>query len=422
MDLSFSVEMVELRKHINFVRAGLGSSKTDLPVLLMRFDVTGNKVAVFVASKEMFCRTEMKVIGERDGSFAVLGAKVERLISQVEAESVTFRADGENLEVRAGFLTVNFELYDGAVLKTIEQGLVEHLTAEGTAISRSAFEEALVCGRSCTTMNSIRPDVNHVEMRGGSMLSSDGRKILIYQHDGFADTLNFKAPASILNNLVTAVKNMEAENVQVIDGKSYYFVKGSATPGRLNEYSLGVRKVERSFPAVEGQIVKTEGATDEVSIDKHVLENMLKGVALGLASEEVKVQVELSGVLKEAVLEVSAINSVGRKSHERATCGRKASAPVSFPVSYKHLLDTVGVFKGDSVVDMLVLEKRNILLVRDKTEAREVLTVIPFRTERQIAEEKKEATSETKKVVKEIPTEAETQLVDVELETAAELD
>lgn len=391
MRIKFVVEMAELRKKVNFVRNGLGAGKTDLAVLLMRFEVTGAKVIIFAANKEMFCRTEMKVVRStteeaENGSFAVLGFKVERLIAQVEAEQATFIADGESLEVQAGFLTVNFETYDGAVLKTVENGVRDHLTAEGLVVDRGAFEEALSCAKSCTTLNSIRPDVTHVELRNGRMLSSDGRKIMVYTHDGFPPAVSFKCPATMLAAVVTAVKNVEAQNVQVIQAGSYYYIKGNK-----NEYSLGVRKVEREFPAVEAQITKAAAPTDEVAIDKHVLESMLNGVSLGLPSDEVKVQLEAGGVGAEAYLEVSAVNQLGKKSHERASCGRKTKELVTWPLSFKHLLDTLAVFKGDSVVDMMVMAKMNLLMVRDTTEAREVLTVIPFRTDKQIEIDKQEA-------------------------------
>lgn len=385
----FSIEMPELRKHVNFVRNGLGASKTDLPVMLFRFYVGKKKITIFAANKEIFCRTEAKITrpeGEDTPiSFAVLGNKIEKLIAQVEAEQVNFNVDNENVEISAGFLTVNFELFDGSSLKTIEKGLEDHLKLEGLTMERSGFEEALACAKSCTTINSIRPDVTHVELRKGRMLSSDGRKIMIYSHDGFPEEMVFKCPSSALNNTLTAVKNIESQHIQVIDGPSYYFLKGNR-----NEYTMGVRKIERDFPAVESQIETKAEPTDEVSIDKHVFEAMLRGVALGLPTDEVKVTVELDGKAPEAFLEVSATNNVGRKSHERASCGRKAEKAISFPLSFKHLLDTLAVFKGDSVVDMMIVTKLSLLMVRDSTEHREVMTIIPFRTDKQIEAEKKE--------------------------------
>ena len=388
-EIKFSVEMSELRRKVNFVRNGLGSSKTDLPVILMRFEVAGNKATLFTASKEMFCRTEMKINREEDsaeGSFTVLGNKMERLISQVEVEMVSFKSDAENLETQAGFLTVNFELFDGASLNTVEQGVQDHLKGEGLVADRAALEEALACAKTCTVMNSIRPDVTHVELRDGRMLSSDGRKIMIYSHDGFPKELKLKCPAVTINSLLTAVKNIDSESTQVFEGSSYYYLKAG-----LNEYSLGVRKVERSFPAVEGQIITQDPASDEISIDKNVLEAMLRGVSLGLSSEEVKVTLEVGGKGQESYLEASAVNSLGRRSHERASCGRQSEEKLQFPVSFKHLLDTLSVFKGDSVVDMMAYSKLNLLMVRDTTDLREVVTVIPFRTDAQIDKEREEA-------------------------------
>jgi len=392
MNVQFTVEMGELRKKINFVRNGLGSVKSDLSTMLMRFDVLGAKARIFAANKELFCRTEMKTSpaeGSGDGVFAVLGDRLEKLISQVEAEQVEFSADGENLETRAGFLTVNFETYDGAALRTVEQGTKKHLEMEGLAVERGAMEEALSCAKSCTTTSSIRPDVTHVELRKGRMLSSDGRKIMVYSHDGFPQEMALKIPSTSLQACIGAVKNMDSEHVQVIESETHYFLKAGK-----NEFSLGVRKVERDFPAVEGQIANTENPTDEIVVDKHVLEAMLRGVSLGLPSDEVKVTMEVGGKGQEAYLELSSRNALNKRSHERASCGRKGEDEIIWPLSFKHLLDTLGVFKGDSVVDVMVMEDRKLLMVRDSTDAREVLTVIPFRTDKQIEEEKKAAKKE----------------------------
>lgn len=390
--LTLAVEMNELRRKVNFVRHGLGASKTDLGVMLIRAVIAGTKMILFAANKENFARTEVKISRPDaeeagDGTFALMGAKLERLISQVDAEQVQFKADTENLEVQAGFLTVNFELFDGAILRTVEAGLAEHLTMDGLALDREAFEEALSCAKSCSTTTSVRPDVTHAELRKGRLLSSDGRKIMIYSHQSFPEEATFKCPATALPSIIGCLKNADAQSIQIIEGASYYFIKANR-----NEYTLGVRKVERTFPAVEGQITKNVIPDDEISVDKNVLEAMLKGVALGLPSDEVRVTISAGGEGKSAYLEAAALNNLGRKSHERASAGRKKGAPadVAFPVSFKHLLDTLSVFKGDSVVDMMVMLKKNLLMVRDTTDAREVVTVIPFRTDRQVEDEKKE--------------------------------
>jgi len=185
--MKFTVDMAELKQKINFARHGMGSSKTDLSVNLMKFDVGSSNTTVFAANKENFCGTKMKVSNVKgEGTFTVLGNKMERLVAQVQAEQVHFEIDEENLQVQAGFLTVNFELYDGALLQTIQsQNANPKFKSVEHAVPREALDEALACARSCTTTASIRPDVTHCEVRNGRLISSDGRKILIYSHDNF---------------------------------------------------------------------------------------------------------------------------------------------------------------------------------------------------------------------------------------------
>lgn len=405
--VKFTADLAGLKRAVNFVRNGLGSSKTDLPVMLVRCNVTGGKLTMFAANKEMFARTELRITREddeepADGSFAVLGAKLVNLINATETERVSFDADPENLKVNAGFLTVNLVLYDGASLKQAENAVSEHLMKDGEIVDRSSFEEALSCAKACTTINSIRPDVTHVELRKGKVLSSDGRKIMIYtpQSEAFGKAA-FKCPAGTLNSLVSAIKNVEAEKVQVTTGGTYYYVRTG-----LNEFSLGVRKTERDFPDVEAQLTHNLKPEDEISVDKNVLTNMLNGVSLGLDTDEVKVQIDADGTKPEGYLEISAKNSLGRRSFERTSCGRTGTVPTSFPVSYRHLLDTLSVFKGDSVVDFLVVKARNLLIVHDKTPQRVVTTVIPFRTDAQVEQEKKEAAAaeEARKKASEVTT------------------
>lgn len=392
--IRLTADLAELRRKVNFVRNGLGAAKNDLQQQLIRLELTGNKLTLFAASKELLCRCELKVTrdGDKDGSFSVLGAKLAALVTTAEAERIALEADPENLKATTGFLTVNLTLYDGASLRTIEAGCREHLQTEGRAISREALEEALLCGKSCTTTNSIRPDVNHVELRRGRMLASDGRKIMIYANDTFDEAIELKVPAGSLNSVISALKNIEAERVQLHEGPAYYFTKAN-----LTEYALGVRKTERTFPEVETMLSRaTEGTTDEVAVDKHVLTGALSGVALGLESEEVKVDFYLEGTGTNAMLEISALNGLGRRSFERTQCGRTAAAdvPLTFPVSYKHMLDTLSVFKGDSVVDMGVNPHLSLLIVRDSNDVREVLTLVPFRTDAQVNQEKAEAAAE----------------------------
>jgi len=395
MGLTFSVELADLRKSVNFVRNGLGNLKTDLANLLIKMSLKGNTLQMFAANNEMFCRTEMKVSEqEGEGVFSVLGSKMEKLISQVEAEKATFAVDEENVEIKASFLTVNFELYDGVALSTMEGVCyTEAKGLEGLAVLKDVVEEALVCAKTCVVQTSIRSDITHVELRDKRMLSSDGRKIMIFSSESFPKDLAVKIPGSVLTAVVSAVKNMDVEHLEIVEGKSYYYVKAD----RLR-FLMGFRKVSRVFPFVEETVMDSAGFTDQVSLDKGVFESMLRGVALGLPTDEVKINLVVKGEAKEAVVEVSALNSLGRKSWERASCGRTKSevGEMVIPISFRHLLDTVGVFKGDSVVDLIVMKGKKVLQVVDKTDVREVLTVIPWRTQEAMDEEKKAKLEESK--------------------------
>lgn len=390
MNSVFTVDATAFKGAVNFVRHALGASKTDLSVQLFLFEVRGSSLSIFAASKELFANVKVPVQADTDASmdFAVMGSKIERLISLTEADNYTVEVESDNAKFTAGLLHLSLEVYDTAAVKTVKQTLTPNFTPTGVATQRAVLDEALSVGKTCTTTSSVRPDVCHVEIRGGKSVASDGRKISIYSTESFPPALALKVPSTALTDFLSAVKNISAEHVTVAESGSYYVVHGS-----LGAFSLGVRKVERSFPPIETQLADNWNPSDEVAIDGATLELMLKGVALGLAAEDVKVDIKVTGAPNspDATLEVGSVNGVGKRSWERAPCGRKAEAEIAFPVSYKHLVDTLSVFKGDSVVDMLVLTDRSAVVVRDTTPAREVLTLIPFRTAAAVDAEAKEA-------------------------------
>jgi len=400
MNLQFSAETAVLRRHVAFLKNGLGASKTDIPVMIFRCDLNGPRMTMFASNKEMFTRTEVKVENPTgaSGVFSLMGMKLDKLLTQIEAETVSFDVDDENCQIQAAFLTINFETYDGSTLGTIEKGLFEHLSLEGISMPKASFEEALECARACTTTSSIRPDVTHVEFRGGQCLSSDGRKIMIYSNTNFDKDVTFKVPATSLADVLSSVKALVSENVAIAETASHYFIKSEKS-----KYTLGIRKTERSFPAVEAQLAMTEDPSDVVSIDKTALTAMLRGVALALPSEEVKVLVECGGEDREAYCEISGTNSLGRRSHERASAGRTATGPLVFPISFQHIIQTLGVFKGDSVVDMNVYVTKNLLMVIDSTDTRVVKTIIPFRTDAQIEKDRQDQAAAEAAKAKEAP-------------------
>lgn len=388
--IQFVADLKELARCVNYVQNALGNSKTDLTVMTLRMEVKGDKCRIFGFDKEIFARVDMPISkkSEKEGAFAVLGDKMKKLIQTVNSEQVTFSVDGENMEVVAGFLTVNFDLFDEASLRMVQSQLeTEAPKLTYVEVPRAGLEEGLACAKSCSTSDGMRPDVNHAELRGARILSSDGRKIMLYVHKQMPAEASLKVPAAALQGVVGILNKMDLEKVKVGEGKSYFYLLGG------DKYLAGVRKIERTFPPVENMIATADAPTDTVQVDKVLLEGMVAGVSLGLASDDVRVTVTVDGVGADAHLEVATSSALGRRSHERASCGRalQDGTTLSFPVSFKHVTDTLGVFEGDSIVDMMIMVTKKILLVKDHTEDREVLTAIPFRTDEMIKKEKQEA-------------------------------
>lgn len=391
-DIVFTADVGDLKKKVAYVRNGLSSNRADSQAQMIRLDVQGTKLVMFAAGKEMFARCELQVKRPENpvnGSFTMMGGRLEKVMAQAVSELIHFKADDAGVEIKTGNLTVNFELFDGAGLKTIEHGVAEHLTNDGLAVSKTILEEALICCKSCIASNSIKQEQNHVELRKGKMFSSDSRRFMIYDYKGFPQEMSLKVPASTLDKVVGGVKAIDAEKIAIIEADTYYFLKANR-----NEFTMGIRKTEREFPDMETLIRNQPVETDKVEMDKKALEVALRGVALALAEDDERVTIDLNGTGGDGYLEVSALNRNGRRSSERSSAGRKATVPVGFPISYKHLLDTLAVFKGDQAcVDMLIIKERNFLMIIDKSVAleREVLTIIPFRTEAAIEAERKEA-------------------------------
>jgi len=419
--IKFTMDMKVLKEAVTCARFALGTTGGDLSSQLFRLAVAEDVLSIFAANQEMFVRVESKVSlgeGSEDGSWAVLGEKLVKLVAQVESERVGIAVEGENMMCRTGFLTVYFDTYDDDSLESIETGALGAEWGDELWTDRGVLAEALEVAKSNTTTAALRPEVNHAELRDGRMLSSDGRKIMVFTYDGFDAKMGLKVPAGILTNVSRALKNANDEKVSISEGASFYLI-ATKKRGKI----FGVRKTEREFPAVEGQISEASDPDDEVVVDKNVLEGMLRGVALGLPSDEVKVSISLQGEGKDAILQVSSKNSTGKKSHEQTTVGRKSKDDVEFPVSFRHLLETLGVFKGDSVVDAFVYLDLNLLMIRDHTEQREVLTVIPFRTQEQVEEEEKERQAEEElKAGQEVDEDELEELGDLAAELGDELD
>lgn len=408
--IKFSVDLEELKKKIGFIKHGLGaSSSSDMQIKLIKFDIQGKKAILFAANKEVFTRAEMKIYRPDDddanGSFAVLGQKMEQLCGHAQSEQIHFEAEEEELRIKTGFLNLNFQTFGADLLRQIEHGVSEHTAKEGLVADRTGLEEGLIYAKTCTSTTTLKPENGHVEVRGGRMMASDDRKIMVYTHAGFPEEMLLKVPTSALDRFAGAVRAIDADQVQIIEGSSYFFVKANRA-----EYALGVRKVERAFSDIEALLSVCNAPVDRFSLDSKALAKVVNGVALALEREDVQVIMEVAGETPEAYMEISGYNKIGKRSYERTVLGaRVTTESLSFPVSFKHLLETAAGFKGDSVIDMEAVRPGgyDMILVRDSTAAREVVTLIPVRTKKFLEQEQKEA--EQRAAAKKAETEASIQ-------------
>jgi 5-hydroxyisourate hydrolase-like protein (transthyretin family) len=166
---------------------------------------------------------------------------------------------------------------------------------------------------------------------------------------------------------------------------------------------LAIRKTERTFPAIEANFEGLPDPTDTISLDVNVLEAMTKGVAIGLPSDEVRVTMTASGAGQNAQLEISTTNALGRRSHEHTQCGRVTNGEISWPVSFKHLIDCTQALKNaDDVITMQVMQDRSFLIFAEDSKERTIRTFVPFRTDQAIEQERAEAA----KLAKDKPKEA----------------
>lgn len=401
----FVVEMEDLKRHVGFQKQAV--TKMDLGTSLVRFELKSGSAELFSSDREIALWSELKFLGELEGptrSFAIQSSKLEKLVSQVEAETAAFIVDDEGVEIQVGLLTVSLEILDASVLGAIKKGVEKDLRGEGKPLTKELLEEALVCAKACSTDQAVKPDITHVELRAGRVLFSDGRKIMMYEAP-FDPTASLKVPSTSLAATAQALKQTTAEQVVLGESEAFYFLRSTGKKLGRVQFTVGVRKTEKSFPKIESQLESLGNGSysDKIAVDKFAFESMVRGVSVGLKDDEVRVDVTISGEGTTATMEVAALNSINRKSFERASCGRQANSNLAFPISFKHLLDTLSVFKGDSVVDLGVAFDKNLLVILDVTPTRKVTTVIPFRTkaaveeEKRAADEKKKACAKTKK-------------------------
>lgn len=205
--MKVSVDMQILKRAVSEIKPAMGQAKNDLTVLLTFFEVKDNRVHLFVTDKEMFACTHFEALtSEGEGNFSMLSAKLLKLVSEVDIETLSFDVDVENICVEAGYLTVNFDNFDSKMMNLRDQ-LLSDCTTQSEDVERLAFLNALMCNKTCIPQNDLRPDMGHVEIRGGRILSSDGSKVMVTECESlFSDTFSLKIPSTSVVGVVEVLK------------------------------------------------------------------------------------------------------------------------------------------------------------------------------------------------------------------------
>jgi len=421
MQYVLEMELPELKRLVAFAKNGGGLSKIEGQENLILFRVKGFRITVFSANKDGVFWAAGTIVSSNfergdEKIFTMNSDLLHRALGTQDTKlaMMTLEEDGESLLLKIASLELYLELKDGSNLRMLEEIVEKGKEKEGLVLTRDVLIEAMTYARSCTATEGLRPETWQVELRRKLFLSSDGRKIMIYSRSDLPEELSFRIPSSNLSPFIGALKaGGPGGNIQVVaEGAYYYFTSGT------KDQLIAVRRNENQFPEVELQLGNEKDYQDHLTIDTNVFGAMTKGVSLGLPPDEVKITLEITGDNNSAELEVQAVNSLKRVSKERTMIGRTAKKPLSFPISYRHVLDTLQLFKGDSVVDIMVHDKKNYIVIMDKTELRVVRTIIPFRTK--VAQEKEE--EDRRQVEKQAEKQAENQVKAPEIgEVAQEL-
>jgi DNA polymerase III sliding clamp (beta) subunit (PCNA family) len=405
LNLNFTLALDELRQATNFVRHGLGGvAEEHLGARLFLFDLRGQGTSkqpsplltIFASNGELLARASVPVqrgpTCTEDGSFAVLAKTFLELISSgIGSEWVTFSVDDQNVKIRArgfrGGLRVNFATYAvdfdarAIALRDAAAPPPAGVSTAGTSWRKGVLVAALTHAKTWGAVcDASRLDVNHTEYRNGRFISSDGKRILIYSPIGATkQDVGLKVPNTLLHRVIGALQDIPGDEVTVAEpsaiGRYYYISAG-------DRFMLRFRDIGKSFPDVEENYLSypKSDADDVVRVERKYFENMVKAVSLGVDPDKEKsgsVFLYVAGTGAKASLTVVSENELDRVSFERVICGRKALDAISLKVKFKHLLDTLAVCK-DQTIDIFIVRKKGVLLVRDSLPEREVLAVISF--------------------------------------------
>lgn len=375
----FVVEETEqLAEAIAFAKAGLGGDKSQLADQLFRFDVRDGQVQVTASDGNVVTSALFLATVTEPGVFAVIGKKVAALVQQART-AIAYQVDVDLEDARFvvtrqdnTVAELHFERLDPDLLQfaisAVEKAQQIPVGPAETELPREVLIEALETAASSTTRNSGNVLLDHVELRNGAVFASDGRRVSSIKSGNFHSSAKFKIPVPILGRVLNAVKSLPKKAGLFSRASENHFILST------NTRVLAIRRVQLDFPQVEALFTLTN--VQRAVVRRIEVLEALKDVALGLPLGKTEIQV----VLDEAELEVSAENSVGRRSKRSILLEEKfPGEPVAFSIAIEHLTSSLGVMKGDKVqLGVDVAQERSVLV--DATAAREVLTVMPWRT------------------------------------------
>jgi hypothetical protein len=380
--MKFTAEMSALSNGVRFARTALASpGSRDFSSKLFRFEVAEESLSILAANTKIACLAKLPLL-KRDARiqepivFGANGHKFAGLLDNVSSEIAVLTVDDQNVKVEVGSATVNFARCNPVNLARVHAELVREASGQGPLVSTSALADALYVTKSCSATFPVQPDRCHSELRNGQFVATDGSRVIVITCSHGFGSAALKVGHAEHTAVLNALAHVLGRDIRVIAGASQTYF---STPP--NDFVIGFRTIERSFPPLEKQILALN-ARDEFSIDKDALLGSCRIVPFGLPDGEVRIDLALetlgpgkSGL--EAILHVEGTNEIGRISREDSPCGRKAREPITLAVSFEHMLATLAVFVGDSVVDLKVTDVGLVIL--DRSPSREVVTVIPYR-------------------------------------------
>jgi hypothetical protein len=387
--VEFSVDSDVFKSHIDFVKSGLGVSDTNIANLLVLMRLEGTTLHFFTSNNDMFCitSTEVSLKGSCEGvkNFSILGSKLTSLVQVTDTESITFTVEEGVVGIKVGLFQISLIQLDSKVISSLLDMYIRYEDcSDYFEVDSSILRESVLCASSCTTVKSVRSELMHVQLRRGKVISTDGRRVMIYDApNAFPKDKGFKIPSSCITQSVICMKHIPSSIIKVSEESSHFVFSGNNVG-----FIFGVRKVDSDIPDIENQVCNVEvSPEDEISIDAASLDNAVKSTSIGIDTDSEVIRFEVHGEDRKAYIEISALNSLQKRSYKKASVSRGGSKSISFPISYKHLLETLKTSTKGGIIDIEVRTPGNYLVVKDETDVRIVYTLIPFRTSNELQEE-----------------------------------